>query len=135
MHETLVEDFCGADYDHVFIEVLFPGKFVPEIASHLSTKALNTVIKVAFQDCVLLKYQCDRIDLLYFSILRSRMKTRLTRKKEIFFGLPALLSSSSFSIMCCKSNTAISVLPEPICTLAALSAHSSHLTDQYRGLL
>ena len=44
VHETLVEDFCRTDDNHVFLEYLPPGFLCPKIAAHFPTEVLNLLV-------------------------------------------------------------------------------------------
>ena len=61
MEQTLIENFCCANNDHIFLEVFLPNFLVPEIAAHLAAESFDLLIKIALKDRKLLKDQGNRI--------------------------------------------------------------------------
>ena len=84
--KTLSENFGGADDDHVLIEVFLPQLLTPEVAAHLSTEHVHRLVEIGLEDCMLLKDQGYRINLLPLALyelkkdqhsLRERMRSAL----------------------------------------------------------
>ena len=44
MHETLIQNLCRADDDHILLEMLLPNAFMPKIATHVSTEAFDLLV-------------------------------------------------------------------------------------------
>ena len=61
MHEAVIQDLYCADNDHVFFKVLLPLFLLPEVATHVPTKAFNLLVQIAFEYSKLLEYQSDTI--------------------------------------------------------------------------
>jgi len=46
MHETLIQNFCCADNDHVLLKMLCPDASMPKIATHVSTEAFDLLVEI-----------------------------------------------------------------------------------------
>jgi len=46
MHETLIQNFCCADNDHILRKMFFPNASMPKVATHVSTEALDPLVEV-----------------------------------------------------------------------------------------
>ena len=94
--QTLSENFGGTHNDHVICEMLLPFGFAPQVTTHIATEHIHRLIKVGFQDSMLLEDKCDGINLLVSIVGFTKGKgEKCTKKNEIRFGLPIARSSSS----------------------------------------
>lgn len=63
MHETLIQNFCCANNDHILLEMLFPDASMPKIATHVSTETFNLLVKIVFQNRELLENESHAVNL------------------------------------------------------------------------
>lgn len=80
--KALMEDFCSADDDFVFIEMLVPGRLVPQVSTHGSCQTCNFMVQITIEDRSLLKGQCDGIDLAQVSEAHAPAMERKAYDKE-----------------------------------------------------
>ena len=77
MQETLIEDLCCTHKDHVIAQMLIPYTLVPQICTHFATESIDLLIKIAFQNSILLKDQGYTVNLVAHQQRRSSFPDKI----------------------------------------------------------
>lgn len=63
IQQTMIENFCRANNDHVLVEPFFPCALFPEIGTHGAVDEGHVLIEIVPQDCCLLIDESDTVRL------------------------------------------------------------------------
>jgi hypothetical protein len=72
LHESIKKAFMKnvgcANYDHVFIKLIFPRLLVPVVYPHIAVEMTDILVNIVSQNSSLLENKCHAVNLFSFSI-------------------------------------------------------------------